>query len=952
MLKDSRAGFLVTDDIPRDDIGAAFDGEIIRLNSPEILRQKCTKPVPLNTSANLAYIIYTSGSTGKPKGMLIEHRNVVNYMLSSLDLLQLTPGDTRTQQSSFSFDQFVEETYSILIAGGRLLLINKYDVRDIERFKKIIHQNKVTVLTTTPPLLNEINKYPLAPSVRKVLVGGDELKKEHVSHIVRHVPVDNFYGPTETTASATHYRYTGDARSTIPIGKPRSNYQVYILDRQYHIMPPGVPGEICISGDGVGRGYLNRPELTREKFVENPFLEAVPMYKSGDMGRWLADGNIEFSGRLDKQVKIRGYRIEPGEIENQLRKLRGIREAVVAVCAETPRQSIQDENKFLCAYIVSDQEINSTELRKQLTGQLPDYMIPSYFMRLDHFPVTANGKIDKKALPHPKVKAAPAAAAPRSELEEKLTAIWSEVLELEKKAIGIEVDFFELGGHSLKATKMVSKMHKELNVKIPLNEVFRNPTIKGIAAYIKKTAGEKYTAIVPQPPGEYYELSSAQSRLYFLHQLNPETVSYNMPQFAILKGILEKKRLQETFLRLIQRHESLRTSFEKVKGKPRQKIHRHAAFQLQYFDLHAGNPTAGEKSEKSIIMDFAKPFRLSHPPLMRAGLIKTKPDEHIWMVDIHHIISDGVSMEVLMKDFMALYEGRPLKELKIHYKDFAEWQNRLFRADFLEKQQAYWLNIFKDPVPALNLPLDFERPPVRNFIGSYVSLELEESLCKGIHMLAQQTECTLYMILLAVYNVLLAKYTGKDDIAVGSPVTGRTHADLETVIGMFVNMLTMRNHPGKNKTFNELLAEVKKNAINAYENQDYPFPELVKQLGIKRESGKNPLFDTVFQLNHGESGPIRIGNLQLLPYDSRITISQFDLIMGVIEYTGKISLRMFYPTDLFKSSTVEKMVKRYVEILKQVTYNKEIKLRDIYISSDLLVSSSAASQDAGSDFGF
>ncbi|MCP4217463.1 MAG: non-ribosomal peptide synthetase, partial [bacterium] len=578
------------------------------------------------------------------------------------------------------------------------------------------------------------------------------------------------------------------------------------------------------------------------------------LYKTGDIGYFREDGTIECLGRLDHQVKIRGNRIELGEIETRLLNHGEIKEAVVI---DRDVAGV----KSLCAYFTSHKELPVSELREYLAEGLPQYFIPSSFTRLQRIPVTVNGKLDRKALPAPQYKTGDTYVQPRGDVENKLTRIIADILAIERDTLSSEAGFFDLGGHSLTATALSSRIHKELNVKVPLAEIFRTPTVGGIAAYIKKTAVNIYASIDSAEKREYYALSSAQNRIYFMYRVEPLSLNYNMSMAMKIEGLLEKEQLEEIFKKLILRHESLRTNVIIVDGNPVQEIRENADFRVEYYDA----PEDGDV--ETMVRNFMRPFDLKRAPLLRTGLIKTGDYSYIWMTDLHHIISDGVTMAILVQDFADLHAGKTLSPLRFQYKDFSQWQNRLFRSETIQTQEEYWLSRFKDGAPVLDLPTDFPRSQIRNYNGASLHLELDEDLSRNVRRLMKETDTTFYILLLAVYTVLLSKYTGTEDIVVGSPVTGRTHPDLGKIMGLFVNMMAMRNRPQKEKTFSEFLNEVKENAYNAYENQDYQFPQLVTKLGVKRTQGRNPLFDVVFQVDNIEIGNADMGNLKISPFE-------------------------------------------------------------------------------------
>jgi acyl carrier protein len=684
-----------------------------------------------------------------------------------------------------------------------------------------------------------------------------------------------------------------------------------------------VAGELCISGAAVARGYLNRPGLTLEKFIADPYRVGERLYRTGDLACWSADGNIEFLGRLDNQVKIRGFRIELGEIENELLNHDRIKEAAVAAKKD------QNGENYLCAYIISDVDIPASELRPLLLKRLPDYMVPSYFVRLDKLPLTTSGKVDRKSMPEPDQEAAGRYAAPRDEVEKKLSDIWAEILGIEKNAVGIDANFFELGGHSLKATLLVSKIQKTFNLSVSLNDIFSAPTLRELAKSVKVAAADKYLFIRPVEKKDYYTISSSQERYYILQQLNADNASYHITETAELEGSLDIEKFDEVFVQLIKRHESLRTAFQTLENKIVQKVHYGAPFNLEYYELE-------EEEVKDIANRFFRPFNMSKAPLFRAGFIKLEKERHILMIDMHHIIADGVSLGILIKELMALYGGEELPGIPIQVKDFSGWQNKLYQSRKLQKQEQYWLDKFKGTIPVLKLPTDFPRTGERNLAGDSVFLEINPRLTSEINNFISATQITLNMLLTAVYNILLSKLTQQEDIIVGSLTTGRSHMELQNIVGLFLNSIALRNYPEADKTFAAFLAEVKENIINAYENQDYPFNQLVLKLGIKAEADRAPLFDTLLTMHNFDIPEIEIPGLMLKPYKLKSVIPKFDLYLDAVEKSDTIHLVIKYSTALYKRTTVEKMMAHYIGILEQVIKDREIKLKEIMLSHDLL----------------
>ncbi|NIM14692.1 MAG: hypothetical protein GTO45_21925 [Candidatus Aminicenantes bacterium] len=666
------------------------------------------------------------------------------------------------------------------------------------------------------------------------------------------------------------------------------------------------------------------------------------LYKTGDLGRWLNDGNIEFIGRVDHQVKVRGFRIELGEVESRLLNYMGIKECTVT--------AVEDEkgSRYLCAYIVGDEKIEISQLKDYLSQFLPGFMVPSYFVRVDKIPLGNTGKIDRSKLPDPRMSPGENYAAPRDEIEEKLVEIWSRVLG-DAKTIGIDDDFFDLGGHSLKATVMAAQIHRQLHVKVPLEVVFKNPTIRELSQYTRKSSKEEFAWIAPVEQKEYYPLSAAQKRLYIMQHMGVDYVSYNQFMVIVLAGNVQKEKLQQTFRKLIRRHESLRTSFEIVEDEPVQRIHQEENYKFQITN-----------SKLKHIENFLRPFDLSKAPLLRVGLIETGDREYILILDMHHIISDGTSLDIFAREFVALYSGKELPGLRIQYKDFAQWQNRLAAAGEIDRQEAYWLRQFAGGIPRLNLPGNSGDASTFSNEGSTLIFEVGKELTLKIKNLISAAGTTTYMVLLAIYNILLSKYTSQEDIVVGSGIAGRRHADLQHVIGMFVNMLPMRNRPQENKTFLEFLREVKENALNAYENQDYQFDQLVEKLKVKREPGRNPIFDTQFTFQNlvnqvdEEDSPVNKMDFKIKPYepeDRKINM-QFDLSLSGVETTDNIIMTLEYVKTLFTHSYARGMTEHFIEILKQVIENRHVRLKGINISHELQAVESVLKEEDVFDYEF
>ncbi|UCH95065.1 MAG: amino acid adenylation domain-containing protein [Candidatus Aminicenantes bacterium] len=930
---------------------------------------------PGSTSAqnSLAYVIYTSGTTGKPKGVMIHQQGMLNHMYAKINDLSINRQDIIAQTASACFDISVWQFLAGLLVGGGTFIIDKEIILEPARFLKVVQKGKITILESVPSLMsaflhqvkNETDtqlKY-----LRWMILTGEALGIGLVKDWYAQYPgikILNAYGPTEASDDVTHYvidTLPQENQETIPIGKPLQNLHIYILDKHLSLCPIGVRGEICVAGIGVGKGYWKKSRETEKAFIPNPYRDQFghsdysTLYKTGDIGYFREDGNLECLGRLDYQVKIRGNRIELGEIESQLLKHKHIKEAVVTVVAPGGMGVSGSEagQKHICAYYVRRKEIQVNDMREYLSQRLPDYMIPSFFVPLERIPLTANGKVDRKALPMPEIEAGRRYRAPGNEVEEKMAAIWSEILGLEKNIISIDANFFQLGGHSLRATSLTARIHKVFNVKLPLADVFKIPTIKELAERIKKLTKDKYVSIEPVEKKDYYRLSSPQNRIYVLKEMDDQGIGYNIPFTAILEGRINKSKLEESFRHLIKRHESLRTSFSIPMETPVQRIHEEVEFNIEYYDSAAKETgesrkigkkvTLGqinacgdqytksqEQRVKSYIYSFIRPFDLTRAPLLRVGLIKLD-DEYLLMVDIHHIISDGVSIGVIIKEFMAFYQGEDLPGLRIQYKDFSEWLNSKGVKKSIKQQEAYWLKAFDDEIPKLDLPTDFSRPVIQSFEGRTSGFEIDKEDTTALKAYALEEGTTLFMVLLAVYNIFLYKLSNQEDVVVGIPTAGRRHSDLEHIVGIFINTLVLRNFPRGENNLNQFLVQVKNRTLKAFANQDYQYEELVEKIAVDRDTSRNPLFDTMFILQNMDVPSIDIPGLRLRPYNYDQGTSIFDLTLQCFE-TGETLWCVFqYSTKLFKEETIEKFIGYFKKIISFVREDPGVKLWQIEI---------------------
>jgi tyrocidine synthetase III len=938
MLEDSVSPLLLT---TRQFTGTVpFSGEVLAIDNDAFLRPgDSSDPNWHSRTGDLVYTIYTSGSTGRPKGVVVRHTGFVNLVNWYVKEFGLCANDKFLLIAPISFDLAQKNLFAPLIVGSCLCLAPP-GLLDYRQLCRSVLLEGQTVINCAPmafyPFVefSASDHYNMLKSLRYVFLGGESIQMEKVlpwlDSELCGAELVNTYGPTECTDVVSYYRlpYPRDKQLTlVPIGKPIDNVRLYILDKNQNLQPVGVPGEICCAGIGVSRGYLNNPIMSHRKFIKDHFAQSGMLYRTGDLGRWLEDGNIEFQGRIDQQVKIRGFRIEPEEIESLLLNHKQLKETVV-----TAREKQSGEH-YLCAYMVlhSPDSIETSQLREYLREKLPEHMVPSYFVFLETFPLTASGKILRSALPEPQINRGHNYRPPINKTEVKLVKIWSHVLVIEKDKIGIDDNFFELGGHSLKATILASNIHKKLDIKISLAELFQTPTIRESAKLINQKTNTGYNPIEAVEAKEYYPLSSMQKRLYILQQMEEKITWYNMPSVVSLEGRLDRARLENTFRKLVIRHESLRTSFEMIENQPVQRIHDDMEFAMEYYtveNLKAGKGDRGEPVQE-IIRGFVRPFDLKKAPLFRAGLIKVSLEKHLLIVDMHHITADGTSENILIKEFMAFYAGETLAPLEVQYKDFSRWQNSRKEKELAKKEAAYWLQEFEGEIPQLDLPYDFKRPEIKSFEGKHKYFEISSQQLKGLNQLGEEENATLFMVLFSVYVVLLSRISGQDDIVVGTPIAGRRHAELEGILGMFVNTLAIRSFPHPGQEFTGYLGTIREKLLAAYDKQEYPFEDLVDEVLVNRETDRNPLFDAMFILHNMNASQLEVPGLKLKIFEYETNITRFDLIFAAVEREDQLFFTVEYSSRLFKEESIERFIRYFKNLIQFILSDRQQKLSEL-----------------------
>lgn len=925
MIKDSKSSILLVNDSIENKL--SFEGEIIDLRDEENYKTSIENITNRNSCSDLAYVIYTSGSTGNPKGVMIEHKSLINFIYSMNEKYDCDFSSTSNCLSitNYTFDVSVSEIFIALLFGGKLVIYENLNMFDIQEVSNLIIEEEIEYTYLPPTVIGDIlhllKQSHKEIKLNKLLVGVEPIKTSILNKWIdfkNEIKIVNGYGPTEATICCIMNRYTRDlCEINVPIGKPLGNTKIYILNNLGGLCPVGIPGELYVSGDCLARGYLNNEEMTTERFIKNPFNKNEIMYRTGDLVRIGIDGNVEFMGRSDRQVKIRGYRIELGEIELQILKHKLVKDVVVI-------DNVDDnKNKYLCAYIVTKKDLTSKDLKKFLSQRLPNYMIPSFFVDIESIPVTRNGKIDRSALPNPKKnKENVQEINLKDEIEEKLVNIWKDLLGV--TSVGIEDNFFDLGGHSLLATKLLYKVNDAFKTQMTLSEIFNMPTIKELSMYIKKINKVESVKIPISPQKSHYKTSSAQKRMYAINQSNPKDISYNIPIALEIEGKVNIEAIKEALKKLVNRHEAFRTSFYMEDGEIFQRISKDCKINFTYSEVEFNNID-------SLVKSYIKPFSLNQAPLFRVNLIRNHENKYTLLFDIHHIIADGVSLGIIIKEFTEIMEGNELSPLIIQYKDFAEWQQNSYYINKINKEEEYWLSKFQEPIKSLDIPTDFVRPLIKSSHGGTVDAVIDIEKTALIKNLARETDTTMYMILLASFNILLAKYSGQNDIIIGTPIAERTHPELENIVGMFANTLVMRNQIEEESTFTVFLDKIKKNCIDAFNNQNYQFDELVNKLKIHKDFSRNPIFDVMFTMDNMDIQNIEIDGLKINYLEINNNTSKFDLTLSVLEKDNELKLRFRYSKDLFKNSTILKMMDNFKKILEVVTKESRIKIHDIQV---------------------
>ncbi|AOW99701.1 hypothetical protein BJP34_09735 [Moorena producens PAL-8-15-08-1] len=901
-------------------------------------------------SSNLAYVIYTSGSTGVPKGVQICHKNVVNFLNSMSNFPGLDQEDTVCAVTTIAFDIAALEIYLPLTVGAKVVVTSREISTNADSLLSELLKSKITVMQATPATWQMLltagwsSDYPL-----KVLCGGEALTAQLANRILETgSELWNLYGPTETTIWSAIYQVPASTTAAIngyvplSIGQPIANTQIYILDSHLEPVPVGIAGELYIGGEGLGRGYFNRPELTSEKFIPNPFSNSRSecLYKTGDLARYLSDGNIEFIGRIDNQVKVRGFRIELGEIESILNSHSQIQESVV-IAQEDPLG-----NKRLIAYIVSEDElIKTNQLREFLKQKLPEYMVPSAFMTLETLPLTPNGKIDRKALLAVNVDLSleEQYVAPSTPNQEIIANVFASVLG--RVNVGIYDNFFELGGHSLLATQLISRLRQSFEIEIPLRAIFESPTVKQLDGKIiqLRRNGGQFTAPPIKPRGEKEELplSWSQERLWFLAQLEGTSPTYNIPGAVRISGDLNLKAFEQALSEIVHRHEILQTSFRTVDGRPWQVIEPETTIKINLVDLQQLEAKERESALYQYVQQEAiAPFNLESAPLIRCSLLCLEEKEYALLLTMHHIISDLWSIGVLIEELSSLYqafnggEPSPLSELEIQYADFSVWQREWINGQVREAYIDYWKQALNGAPELLDLPTDRPRPSVQTYQGKTQRFCINTDLTDKLQILSCQLGTTLFMTLQAAFATLLYRYSGQSDILIGSIIANRNYLEIESLIGFFANTLVLRNRFEDDPSFETLLEQVKTTTLKAYEYQDIPFEQVVEALQPQRSLSYSPLFQVMFVLQNAPMGELTLPGITISELEYEYTIAKFDLTLSMTQTKEGLVGSWEYNTDLFDDSTIKRMANHFENLLSEIVANPQLTVDEVPLLSE------------------
>ena len=864
------------------------------------------------------YIMYTSGSTGNPKGVVIDNRSVIR-LIKNTNYIHFENTDRILQTGSIVFDACTFEIWAALLNGIPLFIIKKEDLLNPVVLKQYIDDNNITILWLTSPLFNKLCEANpnIFNNIKYLLTGGDVLSPKHINVVREYNPsltVINGYGPTENTTFSCCFTIDKDYLTSIPIGKPIANSTAYIVSKSGNLQPVNTPGELWVGGDGVSKGYLNNEKLNNEKFCYNVFNNSK-IYKTGDLAEWLPDGNINFIGRIDNQIKIRGFRVELNEINNKILEIPDIKESFTTLYVD------ETNEKNICSYIVSDRKINTLLLKQSLKSVLPSYMVPKYIVTLDTLPLNVNGKVNKNLLPPPSMQMDEndEIVSPRNDIDNILLNIIKNYLHIDN--VNLNNSFLEIGGDSLSAMSIISSIRKELNVQLSINDLLGNYSIKDLSDYISTllNLGSVPESIIDRATIQtWYPLSSAQKRIYYACKIiGNNNLVYNTPGAILVDALLDKEKVEQAFKKIIQNQSSFRTIFVSEGEEIKQQI-------LDTVDFNVDISYNTEKDIDDILKTFSKPFDLEKAPLLRVSLCYIDNKKTLLLLDSHHIIMDGTSLEILIRDFFNAYNQHSLNKLPLEYKDYSVYEKEFFKSDTIKQSEKYWLNRFKNfDFESLNLPYDYTLPANRGYIGNKIYNTIEPTLFDKVNNFAKEIQVSPYIVFLTSLFITLYKYTGQPDIVIGSPVANRTIPETKDIIGMFVNNIAIRAKVPTNKTVYTFLQKLKKIVAEDLENQSYPYDLLVKKLQVPVDNSKNPLFDIVLTYQNQQNNK----NYKIIPVNTNT--AKFNITLEIEPQINNINIE--YRTDIFKEETINSFIAHYMFVLEQLLNNVHCKIDDINI---------------------
>lgn len=930
LLKDSNAEILVTQrsiyDKYQAEVKAVMSVNNI-LIADELKEQHEADQAVRAEYGKVCCIIYTSGSTGVPKGVVVHNKGIVNVLEFLKNQYNMDENSTLMLKCNYTFDVSLTEIFGFMFCKGKLVLLEDQGEKDTECLYNTIVNYSVTHINFVPSAFEAFCMYLEKQNIsglnqlRFIWSAGEMLSTDTVTRFYKRVSntaVINLYGPTEATIFNTYYdtRKFNSNRLRVPIGQPLPDTRILIMDRKHRIQPVGGEGTLFIGGTGLSQGYLNNAELTQEKFIEHPYQPGIKIYNTGDIAKMNGSEEIEFLSRCDSQIKRRGYRIEAGEIEIALKQVKGVHHAYVVY------RKFKNEAKYLCGYIIADDPVKELEVMEAIKRILPGYMLPDFIIKIDNFSYTGSGKIDSRNLPEPFVEVAGEeqneyAGLP---LAKEVLSIYSNVLGITR--LSLKSEFFSVGGDSLSALSILSKVETSYGVRVKLEKFYELKTIGGLVGYIQKSNPTEAFVIPKITEKEYYETSSAQKRIYILQQMNPGSTNYNMPFTLKLTGKVDFKKIKAVFTALYKRHEAFRTTFILKENELYQQIHEDLDFYVDYMELDENTPV------NSIIDLFIQPFQLDKGPLLRVLLIKQEPEDYYLLVDMHHIISDGTSMKIVIDEFARLYTGDEPDEINLSYKDYALWHNRLVESDEIKEAQQFWLDMFKGELPNLNLPADYIRLNEPDNEGGVIKLVLGKKQTELLYIWAKQFQTTPYILLMSIYIFLLSEYTGQQDVVLGYPAAGRVTPDIENIIGMFVNTLVIRVQLEHAMSFTQLLSTVKQYTLKMHEMQNYPFDMLVEKLRVERNASNNVLFETMFSHRDTYFTRMDVGDITIEKWEYNSVQTKFDLYYNVEFYPGEIILETVYRRSLFLEETILNLNRCFQNLIEEIIRNPYKRLCD------------------------